>query len=407
MKPEMPDVWALDPSEDPNPSYKILMEHYPLAYSAKADCHVVTRHEDVTRGFTDKKFSAKPLSEVASAFLGGPPLTDIEGRALAIRRRPITSFFMGPQRGHIRTLLERNARQLISRWASAGEVEFVQQFCAPFAVLSFLDILDLPHSDVDVFMGWYRSLVGAFADMAGIPSIREAGIRAGLEMREYLDPVVRRRQVSPGDDLLSKLCMTRTDDGSLLPLADVKLLAVEMLFGAGEGTEKTLASMMMNLIEHPDQLARVRLDRGLVARAAAETLRHTPMVNFEVFEATEDIDLSGGRIPAGARVTIVIGAANRDPAMFSRPDEFDLFRPEIDSNKEYTAAACHRTFGAGRHVCPGALFFKDEAEVAFNALFDALDDIRYCDGFKPAPFGIWVRGVPSLRIAFTPKHGAE
>jgi len=402
MKPAMPDVWALRPDEDPNQAYRILMEHYPLAFSERAGCYVITRHEDVTRGFADKKFSAKPLTEAASAFLGGPPLTDIEGKALAARRRPITSFFAGEQRERIKRILERNARELVAGWVGEGHVELVQQFCAPFAVMSFLDVLDLPREDLALFLSWYRRLVAAFADMTNDAQIRQGGIDAGREMRDYLDPIVRRRQASPGEDLLSRLCVAPAEAGGTLPLADVKLLTVEMLFGSGEGTEKTLASTMMNLVDHPDQLARVRADRSFIPHAVGETLRYTPMVNFEIFEAREDIELSGGRLPAGSRVTLVIGAANRDPALFKRPDEFDLFRPEIDPHKEYTASACHRTFGGGRHVCPGALFFKDEAEAAFNALLDGMDDIHYPEGWKPTLAGIWVRGVRSLELTFTP-----
>ncbi|MFD9533356.1 cytochrome P450 [Streptomyces sp. NPDC060010] len=143
-------------------------------------------------------------------------------------------------------------------------------------------------------------------------------------------------------------------------------------------------------------------DRGLIDRAFAETLRYSPPVHMIMRQAAADVPVSGGTIPAGATVTCLIGAANRDPGRYEDPDRFDIFRTDLTATTAFSAAADHLAFALGRHFCVGALLARAEVEIATNQLLDAMPDIRPTEGYDPAEQGVFTRGPRSLLVEFTP-----
>ncbi len=160
--------------------------------------------------------------------------------------------------------------------------------------------------------------------------------------------------------------------------------------------------MFANLLQHPGQLAAVRADRGLIDRAFAETLRYTPPVHMIMRQPAEDVTVSGGTIPAGATVTCLIGAANRDPQRYADPESFNIFRTDLNTANAFSAAANHLAFALGRHFCVGALLARTEVEVGMNQLLDAMPDVRLSDGVRPAERGVFTRGPAAVPVEFTP-----
>lgn len=126
-----------------------------------------------------------------------------------------------------------------------------------------------------------------------------------------------------------------------------------LLAAGGETTDKAIALIFRNLLARPEQFAAVRADRSLIPAAFAETLRYTPPVQMIMRQPAAEVAVSGGTIPAGATVTCLIGAANRDADHYDRPDAFDIFRPDLGPAGAFTAAAQHVAFGLGRHFCVG------------------------------------------------------
>ncbi|CAL9324743.1 hypothetical protein SUDANB66_06624 (plasmid) [Streptomyces sp. SudanB66_2053] len=147
---------------------------------------------------------------------------------------------------------------------------------------------------------------------------------------------------------------------------DIKAFCSLLLAAGGETTDKAIASMMANLLAHPDQLVAVREDRSLVASAFVETLRHTPPVHMITRQAATDVEVTGGTIPQGATVTFLVGAANRDERRYRYPDRFDIFRDDLTTTSAFSAAADHLAFALGRHFCVGALLAKAEVEIGIN-----------------------------------------
>jgi pulcherriminic acid synthase len=217
-------------------------------------------------------------------------------------------------------------------------------------------------------------------------------------------PIIRERRENLGDDLLSTLCAAEVD-GVRMSDEDIKAFCSLLLAAGGETTDKAIASILANLLANPDQLAAVRADRNLIPAAFAETLRHTPPVHMIMRQSATDVELTGGTIPAGATVTCLIGAANRDEQRFRDPDTFDIFREDLTTTSAFSAAADHLAFALGRHFCVGALLAKAEVEVGVNQLLDAMPDLRLADGFDPVEQGVFTRGPKALPVSFTPATG--
>lgn len=225
-----------------------------------------------------------------------------------------------------------------------------------------------------------------------------------MEFAEYMIPIIRERRDNLGDDLLSSLCAAEVD-GVRMSDEDIKAFCSLLLAAGGETTDKAIASILANLLQHPEQLAAVREDRSLIAAAFAETLRYTPPVHMIMRQSATDVEVSGGTIPQGATVTCLIGAANRDERRYREPDRFDIFRDDLTTTSAFSAAADHLAFALGKHFCVGALLAKAEVEIGLNQLLDAMPDLRLADDFDPREQGVFTRGPQSLPVQFTPVTG--
>jgi pulcherriminic acid synthase len=199
-----------------------------------------------------------------------------------------------------------------------------------------------------------------------------------------------------------KRIANRTSDDVSMSDEDVKAFCSLLLAAGGETTDKAIASLFSNLLRHPEQLAAVRADRGLIPKAFAETLRYTPPVHMIMRQPARDVPLGGGTIPAGSTVTCPIAAANRDPERYADPDTFDIFRDDLKVGTAFTAAADHLAFALGRHFCVGALLAEAEVIAGTNQLLDAMPDLGLAPGFVPRERGVSTRGQATLPVLFTP-----
>ncbi|WP_275887631.1 cytochrome P450 [Rhodococcus jostii] len=117
--------------------------------------------------------------------------------------------------------------------------------------------------------------------------------------------------------------------------------------------------------------------------------------------------IAGTRIEAGKDVILLIGAANRDPRKYADPGRFDIFRPDLDTAKAYSAGANHTAFGLGRHFCVGAMLSKAEVEIGVGLLLDSMGDVKYQEGFAPRESGVWTRGLDELLLDFNPRTPSQ
>lgn len=400
--PQPPDILSPRFAADPYPAYRVLREHYPVIYHEGTASWLLSRYDDVERAFRDPVFTTDNYAWQLEPVHGGRTIVQMSGREHSVHRALVAPAFRGRElREKFLPVIERNARELIDRFRDARQADLVDLFATRFPVNVIVDMLGLDRSDHDRFHDWYAAVVGFFANLAQNPEVAEAGLRASRELAAYLVPVIHQRRAAPGEDLLSSLC-TAEIDGTVMTDQDITSFVSLLLSAGGETTDKAISGMFRNLLAHPEQLEAVRADRSLVPAAFAESLRFTPPLQMIMRQTAEDVTLDGGTIPAGATVTCLIGAANRDERHYDRPDAFDIHRTDLTTANAFSAAADHLAFALGRHFCVGALLAKTEVEVGANQLLDAFPAMDFADGTPAPDSGVFVRGPLRLDLSLTP-----
>ncbi|WP_435056644.1 cytochrome P450 [Streptomyces noursei] len=401
MNREAPDILSPEFAADPYSAYRVLRDDFPLLHHEATQSYVVSRHEDVERAFKDPVFTTDNYDWQLEP-VHGRTILQMSGREHAVRRALVAPAFRGNTlEQSFLPVIERNARELIDAFRGTGSADLVADFATRFPVHVIADMLGLDRADHDRFHRWYTAIIGFLGNLAQDPDVAEAGLRTRDEFAAYLLPIIRERRAAPGDDLLSTLCAAEID-GTRMSDEDIKAFCSLLLTAGGETTDKAISSLVHNLLRHPEQLAAVRADHGLIPRAFAETLRHTPPVHMIMRQAGEDVAIGGGLVPKGATLTCLIGAAGRDERRYADPDVFDIHRTDLSTTTAFSAAADHLAFALGRHFCVGALLAKAEVEVGVGQLLDALPDLAVAPGARPREQGVFTRGLDALPVRFTP-----
>ena len=371
----------------------------PLIWHEAMQSYIISRYEDVEYAFKNSVFTTENYAWQVEPVHGRTILT-MSGREHAVRRALVAPAFRGKElQEKFLPVIERNSRELIDGFREAGFADLVGQYATRFPVNVIADMLGLDTADHDRFHGWYTTVIAFLGNLSQDPEVTAAGERTRREFAAYLLPIIRNRRENPGEDLLSTLCRAQVD-GTAMSDEDIKAFCSLLLAAGGETTDKAVASVFANLLTHPDQLAAVQSDRGLIARAFAETLRYTPPVHMIMRQLAEDVPVSGGVMRKGSTVTCLIGAANRDEHRYANPDSFDIFRKDLNATQAFSAAADHLAFALGRHFCVGALLAKTEVEIGVNQLLDAMPNVRLADGATPVEQGVFTRGPATLKVRF-------
>ena len=220
---------------------------------------------------------------------------------------------------------------------------------------------------------------------------RSAAIDAAKALYQAVLEIVQQRRAANdigGYDLISRLIRSELD-GRVLDDHEIATFVRSLLPAAGETTTRTFSSIMTLLLERPALLEQVRKDRSLIAKVIDETVRYEPVATFKVRQAARDLEIGGLQVAKGDMVQCITAAASRDPEVFERPDEFDIFRP----------AKLSFGFGFGAHMCIGQFVAKMELNVALNAIFDLFPNLRL-DPAYPAPqiTGVMLRGASAVHV---------
>jgi pulcherriminic acid synthase len=398
---EAPDILSGEFSADPYLAYQVMRDDYPLIWHEGMQSYIISRYEDVSRAFRDQVFTTANYDWQLEP-VHGKTILQLSGREHALRRALVAPAFRGSElTGKFLPVIERNATELIDGFRDVGQADLVADFATHFPVNVIVDMLGLDKADHPRFHRWYTSIIAFLGNLSQDPQVTAAGLQTQQEFAAYMIPIIRERREHLGDDLLSNLCRAEID-GVRMSDEDIKAFCSLLLAAGGETTDKAIASVFANLLQHPGQLKAVQSDRSLIDRALAETLRFSPPVHMIMRQPAEDVTLSGGTIPAGSTVTCLIGAANRDGARYADAEQFNIFRTDLDTENAFSAAANHLAFALGRHFCVGALLARTEVDVGINQLLDAMTDVRLAGDFRPDEHGVFTRGPASLPVVFTP-----
>jgi cytochrome P450 len=345
---------------------------------------LVFRHDDVGNVLRDAAtFSSSILSEGLGPSGGDRIVVSMDDPDHRRYRGLISHAFRAKALASWEeTVLPALAHRLIDEFADDGAAELVTQFTFDYPAQVIAAILGLPSADFPQFQRWTMAVIDQSTDTAG-------ALAALQELRGYLVEIVGDRRAEPRHDLISDLTQAELEGESLTD--DDIYSFVRMLLPAGvETTYRSLGNTLFLLLSHRDILKAARADRGLLESVVEETLRVEVPMLITSRAAAVDTELRGIDIPAGATVTAVIGAANRDEERWSEPDRFDPFRDP----------APHISFGFGAHLCLGMHLARAEARVALGALLERLPRIRPTAGDDAHIHGQVFRSPTSLPVKF-------
>nr|WP_246550305.1 cytochrome P450 [Photorhabdus caribbeanensis] len=223
-------------------------------------------------------------------------------------------------------------------------------------------------------------------------------LECSQKLIRLLKPIIDQRRRNPSGDIISIFCQD-----TAMSMSEITALCLNILLAAIEPADKILAMMLNHLISNPSMLEAVLKDRSLVRDAFEETLRLTSPVQLIPREASEDVTISGIDIPKGALIFCMIGAANRDPSVFHKPNEFDLYRRKNTTSQQKANRKRHLAFGTGTHACAAAAFSLSQLEVSSNIILDRLHNLRFADNHHYQETGVYTRGPSKLLLSFDPK----
>ena len=360
---------------DPHALLALLRASEPVSWLPAIDGWLVTRRDLALAAMRDAEAFTVDDPRFTTAQVVGQSMLSLDGAAHDRHRAPfVAGLRLGEVRRRMAAAVAEEAERLAAELAPRGEGELRRGFAGPLAAAAVTRALGLDGTATGAVLGWYDAIVAAVTDLSAGRPAGAAAARAVEELGEAVRP---------------SLQAGRGLGGTGLSDAEVTSNAAVLLFGGIETTEGMIANVVVHLLEHPDALAAVRADPGLLPAAVEESLRLEPAAAVVDRYATRDTEVGGAAIAAGELVRISITAANRDPDTFTDPDRFDLARVN---------AGRHLAFAAGPHVCVGVHLARLEAHVALATLLERLPGLRLDPEHPPAIRGLVFRKPGELRV---------
>jgi cytochrome P450 len=336
----------------------------------------LTRYDDCVAALHDLRLS----SDRTDAHLR--PLAPAERSRVSYyeaMRRAMLLFIDPPQHTRLRRLVARaftprTAEALRPRIQAiadellaavpAGNFDVMRDLALPLPYFVIADMIGLPRADRPQIKAWSTDFANAIGGAFSADVARQANdsLRA---FGDHLRPIVARLRAAPEPNLLSEL-VAAEEQGDRLTEDELFATAMVLMIAGHETTTNMIANGLWLLLCHPDQLQLLRENPALIGSAVDEVLRYASPVQSTVRVASEDVTLGGIVIPQGARISMLVGAANRDPARFADPERFDITRHPNP----------HLGFGDYIHICLGAALARVEGQVALGTLAQRYPTMR-------------------------------
>lgn len=348
---------------------------------------LVVGHEEGRAALTDPRLVKSPsvigFTPVDEEVIG-PNLLAVDPPDHTRLRKLVAREFTARRVEALRPRVQEIADELVGAMAQAGRADLVDAFAFPLPITVICELLGVPTADRDSFRRWSNELV---APTGGTPE-REVVEGFGAYLGELIED---KRAAGPADDLLSALIATRDEDGDRLSLPELRAMAYVLLIAGHETTVNLISNTMRALFAHPEQLADLRADFGLLDGAVEEGLRYDGPVETSTFRiAKEPTTVGGTAIPAHAPVLVSLAGADRDPTRFPEPDRFDIRREPRG----------HLAFGHGLHYCLGAPLARLEGAIAIRTLLERFPRLELDPEGAPWEWmpGLLIRGVRRLPV---------
>jgi cytochrome P450 len=346
----------------------------------------LTRYDDAVAILRERRFHSAlsmipKLQGLEGTYLEErrPSILSMEGEPHTRLRRLVAPAFTPVAADRLRPFMREVIESLVDAVAPNGRCELVRDVCEPYPIHVICELLGAPRDDWPRFSDWATDIFRIFNQNLAedLPAIQ----RASAELEEYVRDLIAQRRARPGDDLLSVL-IAAEEAGDRLSTDEVVMLAEAVLMAGTDTTRNQLACCIALFGAQPEQWRRFVAEPELAPRVVEETMRYLGAVQGTMRIASQDIEYRDVVFPAGTLVFISLAGANRDPDVFTSPEQLDVARE---------TSAPHLTFGSGIHHCLGAHLARAELQEALTVIAQRLPEFEL-DGpvtWKPEQFGIW------------------
>jgi cytochrome P450 PksS len=388
---------------NPYPFYARLRAEAPVSPVVLPDgqtAWLITRYDDVALALKDERFAKDRRNAMTAEQVAKQPwipamfrplarnMLDLDapdhGRLRALVHKAFTPRLIETLRQRIETLTD----DLLTAMMGRRRVDLIREYALPIPTTIIAEMLGVPVADRHRFHRWSKAVVSISAAKWGmlwaIPNL-------WLFLR-YLKKLIAARRADPKDDLLSSLVQAE-ETGERLNDEELLAMVFLLLIAGHETTVNLIGNGMLALLQHPDQMERLRADPSLLKSSVEELLRYeSPLETATERYAREDVLLAGVTIPRGSLVLAVLASANRDERQFDQPDTLDLSR---EPNR-------HLAFGLGIHYCLGAPLARLEGQIAIDTLLRRIPRLRLAVAPRALRWrsGLVLRGLASLPVIF-------
>lgn len=370
------DLKALPRSfyENPYPTYHALRQQDPI-HRLSDGSYFLTRYADCAFVYRDPiTFSSDKKQEYGAKY-GPSPLYDHHTTSLVFNdpplhtrvRRLIIGALTGRAIAAMEPALVRLVDRLLDRAEAQGRCDLIEDFAAAIPVEVIGNLLGVPTPERGPLRGWSLAILGALEPAITVEQF-ESGNRAVREFLAYLRQLVADRRHHPGDpahDVLTRLIQGE-ETGDRLEESELLHNCIFILNAGHETTTNLIGNGLFALLEWPSQRERLLRDPTIIRTAVEEFLRFESSNQLGNRITASDTEVAGIPLQRGTLITLCIGAANRDPAVFSDPDRLDLAR---DPNR-------HLAFGLGVHQCAGLSLARLEGRVAISRFVQRFPSYR-------------------------------
>jgi cytochrome P450 len=398
----MPDFRLAAPPpgfiDDPYPFYAVVREQAPR-HAIASDTWLFTRYEDVAAVYRHAAASSDKQREFGPKFGLGTPLFEHHTTSLVFNDAPLHTrvrrLLMGALNQRAIARMEAGVTDLVESLldemqARGSRADLIGDFAARIPVEVIGNLLDVPHAERGPLRHWSLAILSALEPAPGA-DVLDRGHTAVREFFAALDNLVQRRRAALGDpqaDVLTRLIQGEVG-GERLSTTELLHNCIFLLNAGHETTTNLIGNGVHALLTQRSQYERLVAEPALLTTAVEELLRFESPLQLNNRVAAAPIELPGFSVPEGHFITLAIGAANRDPAMFEAPDRLDIARkPNL-----------HLAFGHGAHACAGMNVARLEARIALAALARRLPALTL-DGAAVRDMRVRFRGFQRLPVRF-------
>ncbi|WP_300677695.1 cytochrome P450 [Nocardioides sp.] len=398
------DPYDYEFHEDPYPTYARLRAEAPLFHAVDDDLWVLSRYEDIWAALRDDTTFSNRMGVSLDASAWSPEahrvmsFLALDGAAQTRLRRLVSAAFTPRRIADLEPTVQGLADHYLDRVVTGTEVDWIADLAGRLPMDVISEMMGVPVAD--------RDHVRALADLVvhredGVRDVPPAGMSAAIELISYYAAMVGARRDAPppadgaAPDLTWELAQAEID-GDRLTDAEIIAFLFLMVVAGNETTTKLLGNALFHLAAHPEAVADVLADPGLVDAWIEETLRHDTSSQMIARYVAEEFELHGTRVPVGAKLLLLLGSANRDGDVFEHPDTFDLHRDPAEWARILS-------FGNGRHFCLGAHLARLEARVVLRSLIERIAALQVRSGGAVRVHSTSVRGFSALPVTFTPR----